>query len=172
MIEDFNSKKKKIGICIVIILSILCIHQLSLIIFNNTGLRDVAVTTNAKSYDEFDKWLTETVGIKAVPCHIFIKNGKVVNYVDYTIFNREFTKMSKTKKYTYDLWEKDLEDINGNKINLKDYDVIYVSKAKCKACNIQNREEPNIQNKHRNLNFLTYYIKSDKKDINCSQGCD
>ena len=101
-----------------------------------------------------------------------IKNGKVVNYVDYTVFNREFTKISKIKKYDYDLWEKDLEDINGNKINLRDYDVIYVAKANCKACNAQNRVEPTIQNKHRNLNFLTYYIKTDKSEVDCSQGCD
>ena len=171
MINSINNKKK-IGIGIIIILSLLCINQLSLIIFNNTGLRDVAVTTNAKSYDDFDKWLTKTIGIKAVPCHIFIKNGKVVNYVDYTVFNREFTKISKTKKYDYDLWEKDLEDINGNKINLRDYDVIYVAKANCKACNAQNRAEPSIQNKHGNLNLLTYYIKTDKSEVDCSQGCD
>ena len=164
--------KKKLGICLILILSILCIYQVSLIIFNNTGLRDVAVTTNAKTYDDFDKWLTKTVGVKAVPCHIFIKNGKITNYVDYTVFNKEFNKYYKKEKYSIDLWEDDLEDINGNKINLKNYDVIYISKANCKACDAQNRAEPDIHQAHNSLNFLTYYIKTDKDDIDCSQGCE
>ena len=169
---DKNNNIKKLGICIITILSLLCINQISLIIFNNTSLRDVAVTTNANEYDEFDKWLTKTVGVKAVPCHLFIKDGKIVNYIDYTIFNPKFNKELKKSTCEIDLWEKDLKDINGNTINLKNYDVIYISKANCNACDVQNEEEPTIHSKHPNLNFLTYYIKSDKKDIDCSQGCE
>ena len=161
---------------ITIIIFAVCLCGLIIIsgtkIFSHNQAVTNAITTGGQEYDEFDKWLTEELELKAIPAHIFIKKDKVVNVVDYYVDEKEFKKELKEKPLSIDLYDKPLYDVNGNKINLSDYDVIYVKKANCKYCADQNKIEPTIHEKNKQLNFLTYYIKTEKSELENCKECE
>lgn len=161
----------------IIILFTLIIGMFIFNIVNNniiaTGDRVVAVTTNSTEYDVFDKYLISKLGVKSTPCHIFINDNRVTNVVNGAIsestFNNEIVNQTMKEK----LWKKDLKDINGNNINIKDFDMIYLVKTDCQACEDNRETEQFIFNNNSELDILTYYIKSDKKDIDCKGfGCE
>lgn len=127
-----------------------------------------AMTTDSENFTDFDNYLMSDIGIKSVPAHLFLINGKVVNKVDYTINPKEFNDNLKKVTLTEDPWTKPITATDGSSIYLKDFDVIYVTRSDCEACETQNNDyEPQILNEHKNLNILIYYMLSDECELGC-----
>lgn len=129
------------------------------------GKRDIAITTNPKGYDQFDMYLKDEIGIENVPTHLVIKNNEVSAKVEGLQGPEEMTDLLEKNNCHYRLWESPIKKMNGKETHMQEYDYIIVKKAGCSVCKDQEDEEELFKTMHPQLNILTYYIRTDKKDL-------
>ena len=160
-----NLKIKKI---LIVVLLVLCVIFTSLFIFKPKGMFVTASTDVPTGFSDFDNWMMNEVGIEATPAHLIIKEGKVTSYVDFGITKEEFKQYLNNDFMSVDVWNSPIKTVDGQEVLLKDFDVVYVTKAGCDACKQQEEyNEPQIFKKYKNLDILVYYISTEKENATC-----
>lgn len=154
------SKKQYVIVILLVLLIFVSFRS-----YNYFSHRNVIGCSNSHVSTSFEKWCDKELNADYVPVYIIIKNGRVTNLQTGITTSFDFKKLRRTDRLDKPVLKEKIQDLNGKKYSLDEFDVIEVVMLDCPACKEQQKKYSSEIHSKNHLKFLTFYVFSTSKEV-------